>query len=255
MATTGATTDSKSSGVGGLVRGVIAAVRGLPMALGSREVRRAYLRMVMVLTVVAMAVVAGLVYALWAYTDTLPAAGMWAVRIAGTIIALLAAPVLALLALDILFPLLAESVFFGGMRVIAPEQAAALEALPGLPLATTVRVASVVFLFFLGLSVAAFAVSLVPVVGPIVGPVAQLWITAKILGWELLDPYLDKREMGFAAQRQYVNGHQSAIVGFALPFAVLLAIPLIGPLFFGLAQGAAPMLLTTVLEPALQRRG
>jgi hypothetical protein len=39
------------------------------------------------------------------------------------------------------------------------------------------------------------------------------------------------------------------VVGFGLPWSFVLALPLIGALFFGLAQAAAPMLLVRVLEP------
>lgn len=241
-----------ATGAAGFVRGLAAAMRGMPRALGSGEVRAAYGRLVLILMLATVALAGGMIYSLWHFTGNaegwLAGIGGTALRIAGTAIALFAAPVLALFTVNIVFPLFAESVFFAGMRVVAPAQASALQAQPGLPIVTSVWLAVVLLLYFVGLSLMAFALAFVPVVGPVLGPLAQIWITAKTLGWELLDPYFDKREMRFGSQRDYVNARSKAIVGFAMPFVFVLAIPFVGPLFFGMAQAGAAMLLVEVLE-------
>jgi hypothetical protein len=46
-----------------------------------------------------------------------------------------------------------------------------------------------------------------------------------------------------------VHQHTAAVVGFGVSWSFVLALPLIGALFFGLAQASAPMLLVRVLEP------
>ena len=95
----------------------------------------------------------------------------------------------------------------------------------------------------------AFALTLVPVVGALLGPAFQLWSTSRALTWELLDPYFDRRSFGYAEQRAYLKAHSGPIVGFGLPLSFILAVPLVGPLFFGLAQAGAALLVVEVLEP------
>jgi len=71
----------------------------------------------------------------------------------------------------------------------------------------------------------------------------------------LLDPYLDKLRLGYADQHAFVAAHRPALVGFGLPLSVLMAVPLVGPLFFGLAQGAAAQLVVEVIEGGAQPSG
>ena len=242
-------------GPGSLLRGMLAAARGLGAALRNRAVRRTYIRFTLALFAATVAVSAGLVFGVWSLTEVSAGAGLWAsaglwlVRLAGIVIALLAAPVLALFAVDLLFPLLSESVFFAGLRGLDPARAEALEAQRGLSLGASIRASLALFFYFLSLTAVAFLAGLIPVVGPVLGPAIQIWLTARTLGWELLDPYFSKQDMGFRTQRGYVKARSTAIVGFGLPCGALVAIPLLGPLFFGLAQAAAPALLVDVLEP------
>jgi uncharacterized protein involved in cysteine biosynthesis len=88
----------------------------------------------------------------------------------------------------------------------------------------------------------------VPVVGSIGGPVLQAYFTARALGWELLDPYFEKLQMSFDAQHVFVKQHRAPLVGFALPYCFVMAIPLLGPFAFGLAQAAAGVFTREILE-------
>ncbi len=245
---------NQSAGVGGLFRGLGAALRGLSSTMSNPEVWSAYARLVAALLVTTVVLGGAMTYGWWKVTGMLPD-DSWlsslgiVLFVVGAIIVALAAPLLALMVVNEAFPFFAEAVFFAGMRHIAPDRARALEAMSGLSMAASIKVAIAVLVKFLSLTILALLISLIPVVGTIAGPVFQLWITAKTLGWELLDPFFDKMEMRYGPQRDYVDQHSKAIVGFALPYSFVLAIPLIGPLFFGLAQAAAPVLIHDVLDP------
>ena len=54
--------------------------------------------------------------------------------------------------------------------------------------------------------------------------------------------------MDHATQRTFVKEHKAAIAGFALPWTFIVSIPLVGPLMFGIAQGAAANLVHDVIE-------
>jgi len=227
---------------------------GMRLSTRSPELRRTYLQLVLVLFVAATVIdVAGI----WAVLHFTPIDDdtrwwalllLWAIRVIGIVVVLLAAPLVALALVNLAFPFLGERVFLAAMRVVAPARAEQLAAEPGLPVSTAVGVAMLRLGIFVATGVGAFLVSLVPVVGQVLGPVLQGYLGARGLAWELLDPYLDKLRLDFAAQRAFVAAHRPALVGFGLPLTLLMAIPLVGPLFFGLAQGAAAQLVVEVIE-------
>lgn len=236
-----------------LVGGVSAAFRGLSIAMASPEIRRTYVQLVL---------------AIFAMTLLLDAAGIWAIvalipegdSVAGTIalvllkiaagaILLLAAPLIAVLVANIVFPMLNERVFLAGLRAVDAERAESLAQSEGLPVSRAVGYSLLRLAQFVGLSLVAFLLSLIPVVGPVIGPVLQVLVTTRMLGWELLDPYFDKRRMTLSEQRAYVRANSAPIVGFALPYGFIMAVPVVGPLLFGVAQAASAVLLVDVLEP------
>jgi len=234
--------------------GLSAAWSGLRLSLGSSELRRTYVQLV-----AALFVVAGLLDAagIWAVLHYTPIDGdtswwatiaLWIARIAGIVLVLLVAPLLSLAAVNLVFPFLGERVFIAAMRVVDPARAAQLEAMPGTPMASAVVVAVARLMLFFGMSVLAFLMSLIPVVGQVLGPVFQGYLSARGLAWELLDPYLDKLQLDMGQQRKFVATHRAALVGFGLPLIFLMAIPLVGPLMFGLAQGAVAKLVVEVIE-------
>lgn len=234
--------------------GASAAWAGMRLSTGSAELRRTYLQLVLVLLVVGAALDVSGIWAVLHYTaigdDTSwwMTAGLWVARVLGIVAVLLVAPLLALSLVNALFPFLGERVFLAAMRVVSPARAEQLAASPGLPMATSVVIELRRIVAFLGRSVLIFLLSLVPVVGQVLGPVLQGYTSARGLGWELLDPYLDKLRLGYAEQRAFVGRHRAALVGFGLPLSLLMAIPLVGPLLFGLAQGAAAKLVVEVIE-------
>lgn len=224
------------------------------LATHSAELRRTYVQLVLALLVGATVLD---VLGIWAVLRLIPVGDdtrwwavtlLWVARAIGIVVVLLAAPIVGLALVNLLFPFLGERVFMAAMRVVSPARAEQLGALPGLPFATSLGVAALRLGWFLVLAIGAFVLSLLPVVGQVLGPVLQGYLGARGLAWELLDPYLDKLQLGFSQQRAFVAAHRPALVGFGLPLMLLMAVPLLGPLAFGLAQGAAAQLVVAVIE-------
>ena len=136
------------------------------------------------------------------------------------------------------------------MRVLDPERADKLAAAEGLSFAAGLGSSVRRLLHFLGLTFLAFGITLIPIIGALLGPALQLWSTSRALTWELLDPYFDRRGFRYAEQRRYLRSYRGAVFGFGLPLSFVLGVPIIGPLFFGLAQASSAMLVAEVLEPS-----
>ncbi|MGB1274966.1 MAG: EI24 domain-containing protein [Nannocystaceae bacterium] len=236
----------------GLMTGIRTALRGLRRALGNADVRRAYRRLVAVIFVVCVVLATLMIGGLWWWTSVPAdtslwfATLMWVLRLAGSLIALIATPMLGLFTVNIVFPMLAEDVFFAGLRAVDPQRAAALEAREGMSVVSSMWMTVTRMIYFLGLTVGSVCITLIPVVGAVAGPALQLWGTARVMSWELLDPYFDKRDMKLQAQKEFVARRTRAMVGFGMPAALVMAIPFAGPLMFGLVQAAAGDLLVTI---------
>ncbi|MCB9570269.1 MAG: hypothetical protein H6710_24165, partial [Myxococcales bacterium] len=112
-----------------LVAGTSAAFRGLRFALAHPEVRRIYRQLLVVLFFASLALGALMITALWYFTGVTAEsgawalAGLWILRIAGSLVALLAAPLLALIVVNALFPFLGERAFIGAVRALDPARA------------------------------------------------------------------------------------------------------------------------------------
>ena len=236
------------------IGGVALALRGLRLATRSREVRRVYFHLALTLVVTTLALMAGLGWAIWAWIPSPedPAgwlrALLWTLKLGGTALAMMAAPLVALFMVNMALPFLGERVFMAGLRQVDPARAAELEAAGGVGLGRSVTSSARRLLYFLGVTALTLALTLVPVLGVVLGPAAQLWFTSRMLSWELLDPYLDRRGVDYAGQRALMKRHRAAMFGFGAPWTLLFALPVVGPLGFGLAQAAAPLLVTEILE-------
>ncbi len=240
----------------GVLSGISAAFRGFRFAASHPEVRRLYRQLLLVLFAVAIALTALFSGALWYFTALAEdasgwmVAGVWLLRIAGGLIVMLASPLLALMVVNAVFPFLGERAFLGAMRVLDPARAETLAAAEGLSMSAGLGSSIRRLLHFLGLTFLAFGLTLIPVIGALLGPAMQLWSTSRALTWELLDPYFDRRGFRYAEQRRYLRSNRRAVFGFGLPLSFVLGVPILGPLFFGLAQASSALLVTEVLEPA-----
>lgn len=250
-AETAATTENSESPP--LVRGFRILLEGINLAFENAEVARAYFKITAIIFCSSLVISGSGIWALWTYAQPAPdaswwvGAGLWVARIVGTLAAALVGPLVSIGLINILFPLFPKGVFMAGMRVIDPERAARLEAKPGMSTPVAAGIATWRLAKFLALTVVFFFVGLIPVVGAVLGPAAQLWLSARTLGWDLLDPYFDCLDIRHAEQREFVDRHKRALMGFAVPVALVFAIPFVGPLLFGFAQAAGAVFVAREL--------
>lgn len=241
--------------IGRIFEGMGAGLRGLTLGGKSKRLRRTWL--ILGLTILGVTL---LLYGLgwWAlaeFTDAEPeasrlvAAGWLALRLLGGVMILIASPIVAFFLVRACVPLLSERVFIEALRAIDGPRAARLEELPGLPvhhaLWTTVRR----LLRFVVLAMLTLPLAFVPVIGAPLAWALQGFLAVNALGSEMLEPYLDKRGLHFPEQMAYVKRNRPALVGFAFPYALVIAIPLVGPFMFCPAQAAAALLVAEVLDP------
>ncbi|TPV97272.1 MAG: EI24 domain-containing protein [Myxococcales bacterium FL481] len=232
-------------------RGLWIAWSGTRMALSNAEVRRAYVKIAaVVMGLTAVLNVVGLWW-LWYVPLEQPAelgigGILW--RAAATLVIFLLGPLLVVMTMNIVFPMFNATAFFAGLRSVSPQRAAELTAQQGLPLRRGIYVSIVRLARFLLWSGVAFGVSFIPLVGPVLSPIMQLHVSAMTLGWELLDPYFDKLGLNYASQRRFVARHRAGLLGFGAPYALVFAVPLVGPLCFGLAQAATALFVVDLLE-------
>jgi CysZ protein len=237
------------------VRGARAAWEGVRVAVHDPDVRKAYLQVVLGMLVLTLVIDALGLWGLFAWIDPSTAdsaimgAVQWLLRIVGAVVVLMVGPLVALLIMNIAFPLFSEPVFMAGLRAQDPERAARVAAGPGMPLSVSAGIAAVRLARFIGWTIVFLLVGLVPFVGGIIGMLGQAWLTARTAAWEMMDPYFDRLDIRWAGQREFYAKHRDVLLGFGLPLGVMLAIPLIGPLLFGWAQGAAGTLLVREIPP------
>jgi len=83
------------------------------------------------------------------------------------------------------------------------------------------------------------AFSVIPVVGSIITFFGQMWLVADRMGWNLLSVYtISAKKMSYRQQKHWMRARKWRIIGFTLPYMLLVSIPFIGPLFLGIAQAA-----------------
>lgn len=237
-----------------LRRGLGMARRGLRIALASAEVRRTYLRLALVLVALAAALTAGLGFLVWWLVPVgedmswWTWLGMWALRVSGWLLALVAAPMLAFFLVNAGLPFLGDAVFMAGARAVDPQLAARLERSAEVGFVTSAVGSLRRLVYFVAATLGLLLVAWIPVVGAVLGPALQLWFAARMLSWELLDPYFERVGHDYARQRATVKARRATLAGFGLPWTLVMALPIVGPLLFGLAQAAVAVLVAEELE-------
>lgn len=83
------------------------------------------------------------------------------------------------------------------------------------------------------------AFSVIPVVGSLITFFGQLWLVADRMGWNLLSVYtISAKKMSYRQQKHWMRARKWRIIGFTLPYMILVSVPFVGPFFLGLAQAA-----------------
>jgi uncharacterized protein involved in cysteine biosynthesis len=83
------------------------------------------------------------------------------------------------------------------------------------------------------------AFSIVPFVGSFITAFGQTWLVADRMGWNTLSVYtISAKIMSYSQKNQWMRARKWRIIGFTLPYVLLASIPIVGPLFLGLAQAA-----------------
>jgi len=234
-----------------MLGGIRAALRGATLALTTPDVRAAYRRLALAVLLVSLGLqAAGLwgVFSLLDFgSDGWAEVGSWVARIVASIVVLLVSPVVALVLTNMAFPVLGERLFFVALARRSPAVSTRLAPHPDASAWESLTSGLLRMRGFLGWTMLAFVVGWVPVVGPVVSPAVQLWVSARYLSWELVLPYLERRGMSYVEQKAFVAAHRGALFGFGVVFAPALAVPLVGPLAFGVAQAAAACLVADEL--------
>lgn len=135
----------------------------------------------------------------------------------GTVGSLLIGPLLAIFVVNIAFPVFNKEIFLTGLRAVDAHRASALVAKPGMPLRGAAGIPLWRLFKFLGLSLFLLLLGLVPVVGGVTAAFLQIWLTARTVAWEMLDPYFDCLDIRYAEQKQFVARLQKPLLGFGLP--------------------------------------
>ncbi len=242
-----------------LSTGAKAQLQGMAKVRSDPTVTKTYRLLLLGLVLVAIALNLLGAYAVLHLTtpDTLVSgwvrAGLLIARVAGLALVFLLAPLVAISVCNLLFPVFSEVPFFAGFRSMAPERAERVRSMPGfgnlLAISNSLRRLSTLAV----VSVGCFVLSLVPIVGPVLAPALQLFVAARTIGLELLDPYFDRLRIPWSDQRAIVRRYSAEILGLGLVSAPLLAIPLVGPLLFGILQAGAARFVIDIL-PASDSR-
>ncbi|KAJ3412577.1 hypothetical protein HDV05_000557 [Chytridiales sp. JEL 0842] len=76
----------------------------------------------------------------------------------------------------------------------------------------------------------------------VAGPLLRSFLAFRSLGRELVEPYLCRSKMDTFARRAWFYRHEPIISGFVAPCFLMLMIPVVGPVYFCVAQAAVARL-------------
>ncbi|RDA84489.1 hypothetical protein CP532_5074 [Ophiocordyceps camponoti-leonardi (nom. inval.)] len=77
----------------------------------------------------------------------------------------------------------------------------------------------------------------------------QTYFATRTLTRELLDPYFSRVKFTASEKRNWFRSREGVLFGFGLGFYILLKIPLVGVLIYGVAEASAAYLITKISDP------
>eukprot|EP00026_Physarum_polycephalum_P010625 Phypoly_transcript_10793.p1 GENE.Phypoly_transcript_10793~~Phypoly_transcript_10793.p1 ORF type:complete len:309 (+),score=22.83 Phypoly_transcript_10793:243-1169(+) len=184
-------------------------------------------------------------------------------------------PLITVFVTQYLLPNFPDDVFFSTLSVLDARKSEAYRAVPATGFWSILYLRSWRFLRLSFWSLVTYCLSLVPFVGWMVIPIAQFYLVSKIFGYktaavfstvlliptlrayswptvkvlfgaralaiEMLEPYFSR--FGYDKIKPVERPNQPVLLGFATPFLFLMAVPLVGPLLWGMVQASASVLL------------
>lgn len=217
---------------------------GMRLLLGEPEVRRSYRMVILILALIVTAVNAAFVYGVFHFTKVEPNAslaftgGMFLLRFLLLVVGALLVPVFALTSLHLLFPVFAEVPFFAGLRAFDVERAKDLLSHPGVPMHASLLRSLTRLARFFALSAACFAVGFLPLLGPLLAPCLQFFLSARTVGEELFDPFFDHLGLEASTRGERVREFRAESLAVGVVAVPVLCVPLLGPFAFGLLQAS-----------------
>lgn len=218
---------------------------GMSHVSKSADVRKAYRFVLLSLFMVTLLVDALGIWAAWEYIRAAPDAAKWltlamsVLRVLAVLAVILLSPLFAITACNVLFPVFSEIPFLAGMRAFDLERGVRLGQRPGLSDTVAIVHSLRRFAKLLLASSGCFLLSFIPIVGTFAAPALHFYFAARAIGWEMMDPYFDKLGLPWDGQVKVVKAYAPELLGLGLVCVPLLAIPIIGPTFFGLLQAGA----------------
>lgn len=184
-------------------------------------------------------------------------------------------PLVTVFVTQYLLPQFPDDVFFSTLSKLDPQKSETYRAVTAMGFWSVLALRSRRFIRLSFYSLVTYCLSLLPFVGWMVIPVAQFYLISKIFGYktavvfstfqlipslrvyawptvkvlfgaralalEMLDPYFSR--FGYDKVKLVERPHQAVLIGFAGPFLFLMAIPLVGPLMWGMVQASSSVLL------------
>lgn len=77
----------------------------------------------------------------------------------------------------------------------------------------------------------------------------QAYFASRSLTRELLDPYLSRVQFTPDQKRAWFHAREGILFGFGVGFWILLRIPLVGVLIYGIAEASTAYLITKITDP------
>lgn len=227
-----------------VMNGAGSILSGIRFVIKDAEVRRTYRLIIVALFLFSCVLYAAGIFGVLHFTESTESNAAWRsalmvlLRVLGVLVVFLLSPIVAITTCNLLFPVFSEIPFFAGLNARDQTRAQRLKGLPGLGTPASIASSLRRFVVFLLVSLGCLLLALVPVVGALLAPPLQFYVAARIVGWELLDPYFDRLELRYVDQKKAMSLYSPEVLGMGLVCAPLLAIPLVGPLLFGILQAS-----------------